>query len=294
MQSRSDKKRTPATWRLAAIAAVVCLAAGVGLADIVLAKAKSSWGTVKVERSGSDQDFVSGMDLENGDIVKTERKSGAVIEWLDRNGEVIGEESVYGLPGPDGCADADGDRGKSKIKIRGKNKPGNKRKTITELRKGTTLFKTRPGKEQQAKDHFVVDKRSVLKKKGTEVAMTSDSLLDQSSLSTLEGSADFDNIEWTSLPDGYFTDPFDKSFETIILDVVLTAASDVFDVSDILGAGNAVEVNTDFYSIAMSPPSTPLPGLAPIHKKEGGLCPEPATLLLLAGGAVALMRRKRK
>ena len=64
--------------------------------------------------------------------------------------------------------------------------------------------------------------------------------------------------------------------------------------SDLLGAGNTVEVNADFYSIALSPPGTPLPGKAPIHMEKGGLSPEPATMSLLALGGLAVLRKRRK
>ncbi|MCD4670468.1 MAG: hypothetical protein K8S14_08475, partial [Actinomycetia bacterium] len=196
MEDTSNRRFGLAVCRLIAISLAVCLVTNESLAGIIMAEAEGSWGTVKVERNGSDQDFVDGMGLEDGDIIKTDRKSGAIIKWLDSNGEVFGEERFFGLPGPDGCADADGDRGKSKAEIKGKNKPGNLRETITKIEKGTSLFKTEPGKELQAKNHFIINKKTVVKKKGTEYALTYDLVSGQSSISTLDGAVDFDNIEW--------------------------------------------------------------------------------------------------
>jgi hypothetical protein len=290
----SDGRNGKFSWRFAAIGVVVCLAAGTSFADTIMATAKTSWGTVKVTRDGIDINFISGMELKSGDIIKTNRKSGAIIEWKDRTGETFAEEEFFGLPGEKGCADAEGERGEAKAEIKGKDKPDNKRETISKVEKGTSRIKTVPGKEEKAKDHFAINKKTVVKKIGTEYALTYDLGSELSSLSTLAGSVEFDNIEWTSLPSSYFTNPSDKSFDTLNLDAILSLSGGIVDILDVLGAGHTVTVSADFYSIAASPPSTPAPGKAPIHLQPGGLSPEPATLSLLILGGLAVLRRRRK
>ena len=87
---------------------VLLLTGSTAFAAMIVGEAKSSWGTVTVKRGGSSLPFVPGMDLEDGDEIETDRKSGAVYELLDRNGEPILREEIFGLPGPDGCADGPG------------------------------------------------------------------------------------------------------------------------------------------------------------------------------------------
>ena len=290
---RNTRSGQPAlsAWTIVVIGAAVCLAAGTSPADTILAKAGDSWGNVKVKRDGGEIPYTKGMDLKDGDEIETGRNSGAKLEWLDRGGEVFGEESIYGLPGDKGCADAEGERGKARVRIKGKDRGPDKRKTVSKLIEGTSKFEKKPGKD--SKDHEVIIRKGIARKKGTECAISYDIGSLEGSLSTLDGAVELDNIVWASLPALYFTDPGNKSFDTLNLDMVLGFTSDVVSCSDILGAGNTVDVNAGYYSILSSPPSAPVAGLAPIHALPGGLCPEPATLALLALGGLALIRRKR-
>ena len=293
MTYRSKKKVPLASLMLAAVA-VVFLAAEASFADMIVGKAKSSWGDVKVERDGSDIPFTDGMDIKKGDKIKTERHSGAVFELLDPYGNPITEEEVFGLPGPNGCADADGERATGLIHIKMKQIAPDKERIVIVVEKGTVRSKTKPGKEVESKLVEILLKKGVLKKKGTDLAASYDLGSDQSSLSTLSGLVEFDNIEYSTLPDAYFTDPGNKNADTLNLDFVLLLTSETVGVFDLLGAGNSVDVAGGYYSIVASPPSAPLPGKAPIHDAPGGLSPEPASMSLLALGAAALLRRRRK
>jgi len=278
---------------VARLLVVLSLTAGTSFADIIVGTATRSWGTAKVERDGSDIPFTPGMDLKDGDKIKTERNSGAEYELFDRNGVPIVKEEIYGLPGTKGCADAEGERGKGLVEIRRENISPGIARIISEVIKGTAKTKTKPGKEAESKYHEMIARQGVIKKLGTELALSYDLGSDQTSLSTLSGLVGFDNIEYDTLPDAYFTDPFNKCYETLNLDFVLTLTTPTVGLFNLLGAGNAVNVSADYYSIVASPPSAPVLGLAPIHKLPGGLSPEPATMALLALGGVALLRRKK-
>jgi len=277
-----------------AAAFAICLTADTIFAGIVVGKAGRSWGDAKVERGGSDIPFTEGMDLQDGDKIKTERHSGAVFELHDRFGVPITEEEVFGLPGPKGCADAEGDRGKGLIIIKKKDIGTDKRRVVIQVKKGTVKSKSKPGREIPAKLVEILIKEALLKKKGTDLAASYDLGSDQTSLSTLSGLVEFDNIEYSTLPDFYFTDPGNKCEDTLNLNLVLNLTSETIGLFDLLGAGNSVDVSGGYYSIVSSPPSTPLPGKAPIHDAPGGLSPEPATMGLLALGGAALLRRRRK
>ena len=272
---------------------VVAAPAGTSLAGMIVGTATKSWGTVKVQRGGTEIPFVVGMGLEDGDRIKTERNSGAVCDLHDRSGAPVLELEVFGLPGAKGCADAEGERGKAEAQIKAKEQI-DKRKVIAKVKQGTVKGKTKPGKEAEAKLIEIIAKKAIAKKKGTEYAITYDLDSDLTSLSVLDGIVEFDNIEYGSLPDSYFTDPLNKSDATLDLDVVLGLATGTTTVSDLLGADNTVEVLGGYYSLVASAPSGPLAGKAPIHALPGGLSPEPATMGLLALGAVAVLRRRRK
>ena len=281
-------------WAVVVVITVVVLVAETGFADLIVARATKKWGTVTLERNGVDQPFVNGMDIENGDIIKTDRGSGAVYELLDKDGIPFGEEEVFGLPGPDGCADAPGDKGRAEAELRAKIIAGEKKRIITIVKKGTTKFDTNPGGEEKAKSHEVKLPGAIARKKGTEYAISYEVDIDQTSLSTLDGLVEIDNIEYSSLPDFYFTDPGNKSDDTLNFDVILGLTNMTNGAFDLLGAGNAVDVGAGYYSIVASPPSTPLLGKAPIHDADGGLSPEPATIgLLVIGGLVMLRHRNR-
>jgi len=283
----------PAVTRLILVAAfVVCFTAGTSVADLVVGKAVRSWGDAKVERDGSDIPFTDGMDLKDGDKIKTERGSGAVFELLDPYGVPITEEEVFGLPGPKGCADAEGERATGLIHIEMKQIAPDKERIVIQVKKGTVRSKTKPGMEAKAKFLEILLKEALLNKKGTELAASYDLGSDQTSLSTLSGLVEFDNIEYSTLPDFYFTDPGNKCEDTLNLNLVLNLTSETVGLFDLLGAGNSVDVSGGYYSIVASPPSTPLPGKAPIHDLPGGLSPEPASMSLLALGGVALLRRR--
>jgi len=295
MVYRSKKTVPLARLALAAAVAVVFLVAEVSFADMIVGRASRSWGDVKVERDGSDIPFTDGMDLKKGDIIKTGRSSGAVFELLDPYGNPITEEELFGLPGPKGCADAEGERATGLIHIKMKPITPDKERIVIQVKKGTVKSKTTPGKEAESKMVEILLKEALLKKKGTDLAASYDLGSGQTSLSTLSGLVEFDNIVYSSLPDAYFTDPFNKCEDTLNLDFVLNLTSETVGVFDLLGAGNSVDVAGGYYSIAASPPSAPLPGKAPIHDAEGGLSPEPATMVLLAVGAcLPLFRRKRR
>ena len=277
----------------AVMIAVIGLATAAAPADMLVGRAVRSWGTATVERDGSDIPFTVGMDLEDGDVIKTERNSGAVYELYDRYDVPFAEEEIFGLPGPGGCADADGDRGKGRVKIRARNR-GSKRRIISKIKRGTTRTRTLPGGEDADKYHETIANRGLARKKGTELAMSYDEGSDLTSLSVLSGLVAIDNIDYASLPDGYFTDPFDKSADTLDLGVVLLATSETTSVSDLLGAGNSLDVGGGSYATVASAPTGPFGGRAPIHDAPGGLSPEPATMGLLAIGAVALLRRRSR
>ena len=293
MMKRSDRTVRLATRTLATIIVVVFLAADASFASMVVGRATRSWGNVTVKRDGSTIPFVDGMDLEDGDEISTDRRSGAVYELLDRFGMAVVEEEIFGLPGPNGCADAPGDEGCGRVKIRARNVSPTERRIISDVKQGTTRTKTLPGGEEAAKRHEILIKYAAARTKGTEFALSFDPGLDQISLSTLDGLVEFDNIEYSSLPDFYFTDPGNKCEETLNLDVVLTLTTETVGLFDLLGAGNAVDVYADYYSIVASAPISPLIGKAPIHDLPGGLSPEPATMSLLAFGGLALLRRKK-
>jgi len=276
----------------AAIVAVLFLPPGTSFAAMIVGTATGSWGTVTVTRGGSNIPFVIGMDLEDGDVIKTERRSGAVYELYDISGVPILREEIFGLPGPKGCADAEGDRGEGEVLIRGKNRDG-KRRLISEVQKGTIKGETKPGHELEAKLEEIIAKKGIVRKKGTEYAITYDLGSDLTSLSTLDGLIAFDNIEYATLPDIYFTDPLNKSDDTLDLGFILGLTSDTVSVSDLLGAGNSVNVSGGYYSLVASAPSAPLPGLAPIHSLPGGLSPEPASIGLMMLGGVAMFKRRR-
>ena len=276
----------------ATILIVLFLTTGTTVADMVVGTAVSSWGTAKVERDGSEIPFTDGMELRHGDKIKTERNSGAIYELLDRFGDPIVREEIFGLPGAKGCADAEGERGRGLIELRRREIGTDKRRIISIVRKGTIRSRTKSGKENESKLQEFLGKRGVAKKKGTELAISYDLGSDQTSLSVLSGWVEFDNVDYDSLPDMYFTDPMNKSDETLNFGVLLSFTSETVGISELLGAGNDVNVVTDYYSIVSSPPSTPLPGKAPIHDAPGGLSPEPGTLALLAMGAVGLLRRR--
>lgn len=271
---------------------VVLALPGTSFAGLIIGSATGSWGSATVERGGSDIPFTVGMNLEDGDVIKTERNSGAVYELYDRNGVPIVEEEIFGLPGAKGCADADGERGKAKVEIKGRNL-ADKRKVVSKIEQGTIKAKTKPGGEDKAKYYEIIAKDGIAKKKGTEYAITYDLGSNLTSLSTLDGIVEFDNIEYASLPDLYFTDPSNKSDATLNLDAVLILAGGTASVSDLLGAGNTVEVSGGYYSLVASPPSSPLSGLAPIHALPGGLSPEPGTLILLGLGGLAMLKRRQ-
>ena len=279
---------------LAAVVVVICVGADSSFASMIVGKATRSWGDVKVERGGSDIPFTPGMDLEDGDKVKTEGNSGAEYELFDRNGEPILREEIFGLPGTKGCADAEGERGTGLVELQRRNITEEIARIISKLSKGTVMTKTLPGQDAKSKFHEILAKKGLIKKKGTELALSYDLGSDQTSLSTLSGLVGFDNVEYSTLPDFYFTDPFNKSDETLNLDVVLALTTPTVGLFNLLGAGNAVNVSADYYSIVASAPISPLIGKAPIHDLPGGLSPEPATMGLLAIGGVVLLRRRKQ
>ncbi len=150
-------------------------------------------------------------------------------------------------------------------------------------------------KLRKEKDFKVKTTAEACEGRGTELTVLHDPEGQMTELTSHEGSVPFDNIDYLALPDGFFTDPGNKGPDTLDMDAVIDSMDDEADLVEVLGAGNAVDVEAGYYATCAtgSAPAAPLPGIAPTHSLPGGECPEPATLGLLSLGAVALLKRRR-
>lgn len=259
-------------------------------------------GDATIWRAGSPIPFVQGMDILDGDGIETERLSVAGILLYDELGEVATEMKMFGMPaitggdagggGGSGCAGAPGNQGKTKLQIYLENyrRPNNPLPIVIDLTRGNVKVKSR--KLSDKKDYRVKSPSWVSGVRDTEFTLLHDAETGLGELTVHEGTVIADNIDYLALPDEYFTDPGNKGSDTLDLNAVIDDTDLSTSIVDLLGAGNAVDVNAGYYSTCAlgSAPAAPSPGIAPTHALPGGECPEPATLCLLGLGGLALLR----
>ena len=268
---------------------VVLLMGKTSFADVAIARAIRLDGSATITRAGAEIPFAVGMDLEVGDQIVTDYRSIAGFSMLDSAGDAFADIMMFGLAGPGGCATAGGGLSSASG-------------TLTSggsisLSQGTVKHRGR-GLLGPTEVFTVKTPTTTAGVRGTNFATSHNPVPGLSSLSTLEGTVDFDSIVYGDLPDEFFTDPGNKSNETLDMDAVVAATDETTSIFDLLASGNAVTVEGGFYSTCLDggTPTTPAPGLAPEHALPGGLCPTPGAVVLgmIGISMVGAYTRKRR
>ena len=259
---------------LSMIGLVLC--GGPASAWPIVGNVTSLEGTGEIERGAQFLDVFVGMGIESGDIIETHENSHIGFDLLDPDSGEVLTQDVTCSPG--------------KASPKAPENPLFKKHPLLRLLKGkvrSKVKKLKPGKDfykNRIKHYYIAGTRS------TEFTFGGDP--GSAQLSVYEGSVAFDNIEWVSLPDRYFTDPSDKGLLTLDLDVVVEDVTETTGLVDLLGAGNAVLVDAGYFSVGVNggPPTPPELGAAPGH---GECVPEPSGLDLIGLAMLAVRRRRR-